>query len=186
MEARLQEAFMHLNGAQAESLHRHDAAGQRALLERADAIFVGGGETFVLLGELHRTGQIETIQRRVAAGVPYGGSSAGANVAGLLIGTTNDFPVAEIPTRRALGIFPAVINPHHPGPETKPEFDGRAGKIGIYLQFNRTETVLALANASIVRLHGGAAKLECGQAWLYQASGSRELAIGEPVPELAP
>jgi dipeptidase E len=186
MEARLQEAFMHLNGSHAESLHRHDANGQRALLERADAIFVGGGETFVLLAELHRTGQLELIRSRVADGVPYGGSSAGANVAGLLIGTTNDFPVAEIPTRRALGIFPAVINPHHPGPETKPEFDGRAGKIRIYLQFNPTEKVLALGNASIARLHEGLAQLECGRAWLYETSGSRELAIGKPVPELAP
>jgi len=186
MEARLQEAFMHLNGAHAESLHRHDEPGQRALLEAADGIFVGGGETFVLLGELHRTGQLEVIQRRIAAGVRYGGSSAGANIAGPLIGTTNDFPVAEIPTRRSLAVFPAVINPHHPAPDTKPEFDGRAGKIRIYLQFNPADTVLALANASIVRLHDGLVKLECGRAWLYQASGSRELAIGEPVPELVP
>jgi dipeptidase E len=184
METRLQEAFQHLNGAQAESLHRHDEAGQRALLERADGIFVGGGETFVMLAELHRTGQIGLIRERVAAGVPYGGSSAGANVAGLIIGTTNDFPVAEIPTRRALGLLPVSINPHHPTQETKADYDGRAGKIRIYLQFNPTETVLALANASIVRLHEGVAKLECGQAWLYYASGSRELTIGEPVPEL--
>lgn len=184
MEVRLKEAFQHLNGAQAESLHRHDEAGQRALLEQADGIFVGGGETFVLLGELHRTGQLNVIRRRVAEGVPYGGSSAGANVAGLVIGTTNDFPVAEIPTRRALGLLPVSINPHHPTQETKTDFDGRAGKIRIYLQFNPTETVLALGNASIVRLHDGVAKLECGQGWLYQASGSRELSTGEPVPEL--
>jgi dipeptidase E len=185
MEARLQEAFVHLNGARAESLHRRDEAGRRELLEGADGIFVGGGETFVLLGELQRSGQLERIQRRVAAGVPYGGSSAGANIAGPLIGTTNDFPVAEIPTRRSLGVFPAVINPHHPPPETKPEFEGRAGKIKIYLQFNPTEKVMALANASIVRLHGGVVKLECGRGWLYQALESRELAIGEAVPELS-
>lgn len=184
MEARLQEAFRHLNGAEAESLHRHDTAGQRALLERADGIFVGGGETFVMLAELHRTGQIEMIRERVAAGAPYGGSSAGANVAGLIIGTTNDFPVAEIPTRRALGLLPVSINPHHPTQQTKADYDGRAGKIRVYLQFNPNETVLALANASIVRLHEGVAKLECGQAWLYHAAGSRELTIGEPVPEL--
>lgn len=186
MEARLKEAFMHLNGATAESLHRLDEAGQRELLERADGFFVGGGETFVLLGELYRTGQLEIIQRRVAAGVPYGGSSAGANIAGLLIGTTNDFPVAEIPSRRSLAIFPAVINPHHPTPETKPEFDGRAGKIKIYLHFNPADKVVALANTSIARLHDGVVKLKCGRGWLYQASGSRELAIGEPVPELVP
>jgi dipeptidase E len=184
MEARLQEAFRHLVGAGAESLHRHDAAGAKALLEKADGIFVGGGETFVLLGELHRTGQLDIIKRRVAAGVPYGGSSAGANVAGLLIGTTNDFPVAEIPTRAALGVFPAVINPHHPAPETKADHDGRAGKIKIYLQFNLTETVLGLANASIARLHEGRVTLETGLGWVYRAGSSRALQPGDAVPEL--
>lgn len=186
MEARLQKAFAHLVGAQAESLHRHDATGAKALLASADGIFIGGGETFVLLGELYRTGQLELIRQRVAAGVPYGGSSAGANVAGVLIGTTNDFPVAEIPSRTALGVFPAVINPHHPAPETKADFDGRVGKIKIYLQFNPGETVLALANTSIARLHDKRVTLETGLGWVYRAGSVRPLVIGEAVPELAP
>jgi dipeptidase E len=184
MEARLQEAFEHLIGAKAESLHRHDAAGAKALLESADGIFIGGGETFVLLGELYRTGQLEVIRQRVAAGIPYGGSSAGANVAGLLIGTTNDFPVADIPTRKALGIFPAVINPHHPTPETKAEHDARAAKIKDYLQFNPTETVLGLANASIARLHEGKVTLEAGSGWVYREGSVRALKPGDAVPEL--
>lgn len=185
MEQRLQEAFAHIGVPAAESLHRHDAAGAKALLEGADGIFIGGGETFVLLGELYRTGQLQLIRDRVAAGVPYGGSSAGANVAGLLIGTTNDFPVAEIPSRTSLGVFPAVINPHHPAPATKAEFDGRVGKIKIYLQFNPTETVVALANASIARLHDGKVTLETGLGWIYRADGVRPLVIGEPVRELS-
>jgi dipeptidase E len=185
MERRLQEAFAHINGAKAQSLHRLDAAGQKALLEKADGIFVGGGETFVLLGELYRLGQLDIIRARVAAGVPYGGSSAGANVAGLLIGTTNDFPVAEIPSRKSLGIFPAVINPHHPTPETKAEFEGRAGKIKIYLEFNPSETVLGLAEKSAARLHDGKVTLEVGSAWLYRAGSTRALHVGEAVPELA-
>lgn len=186
MEVRLQRAFAHLAGIPAESLHRYDPAGQRALLERAEGIFVGGGETFVLLGELHRTGQLELIRQRVQAGVPYGGSSAGANIAGLHIGTTNDFPVAEIPSRTSLGIFPAVINPHHPAPEAKADFDGRAGKIKIYLQFNPTESVFALANASIVRLHEGRVTLETGLGWLYRTGSVRALVPGDEVPELSP
>jgi dipeptidase E len=186
MEVRLQKAFAHLSGARAESLHRHDAAGQLALLADVDGIFIGGGETFVLLGELYRTGQLELIRARVAAGVPYAGSSAGANVAGLLIGTTNDFPTAEIPSRRSLGIFPAVINPHHPLPETKGDFDGRVAKIMNYLQFNPAETVLGLGNASIARLHDGRVTLETGQGWLYRVSGVRPLVLGTAVPELSP
>lgn len=186
MEARLQKAFTHLGGFTAESLHRHDDAGAKALLTGADGIFVGGGETFVLLAELYRTGQLELIRQRVLAGVPYGGSSAGANVAGLHIGTTNDFPVAEIPSRTALGIFPAVINPHHPAPEAKADHDGRAGKIKIYLKFNPAETVFALGNASIVRLHDGRVTFETGLGWLYRAGSVRPLAPGDLVPELTP
>ena len=184
MEARLQEAFQNLVGAKALSLHRLNPAGQKALLESADGIFVGGGETFVLLGELYRSGQLELIRKRVAAGVPYGGSSAGANVAGLLIGTTNDFPVAEIPSRKALGVFPAVINPHHPTPATKAEHEARAGKIKIYLQFNPDETVLGLANASIARLHDGKVTLETGSGWLYRGASVRALKPGDEVSEL--
>lgn len=184
MEARLARAFEHLNGAKAESLHRFDEAGQRRLLETSDGIFVGGGETFVLLAELYRTGQLELIRARVAAGVKYAGASAGANVAGLLIGTTNDFPVAEIPSRTALGLLPVVINPHHPLPTEEPEFKGRSGKIAIYLKFNPTHRVLAVGNTSLVRLHAGRAKLAVGSAWLYTAGGTRALVVGEDVPEL--
>ena len=68
---------------------------QIKLLKEADAVFIGGGETFVLLAELHRTGQLEIIQRRVAKGMPYGGSSAGANVAGLPTGETTLFSHCE-------------------------------------------------------------------------------------------
>lgn len=184
MERRLQEAFDHLNGAKAQSLDHFSPAGQKALLESADGIFVGGGETFVLLHDLYLLGQLDVIRARVAAGVPYGGSSAGANVAGLLIGTTNDFPVSEIPSREALRIFPAVINPHHPTPETKPEFEGRAGKIKGYLQFNPMETVLGIAEKSAVRLHDGRVTLEFGQAWVYRSGSTRALKPGEEVTEL--
>jgi dipeptidase E len=186
MEARLRTAFAHVGVPAAESLHRHDGAGARALLQSADAIFVGGGETFVLLRELTRTGQLSILQTRTLAGVPFGGASAGANIAGLIIGTTNDFPVADIPSRDALALIPATINPHHPLPATKADYDARVGKIKIYLRFNPDETVLALANTSIVRLHAGVAKLVAGTAWIYRDGAMREVTLGVAIPELAP
>ncbi|MSU24899.1 MAG: hypothetical protein EXS32_13885 [Opitutus sp.] len=184
-EARLQKQFAEVGPMSVVSIHHADAAGARELLAKADGIVVGGGETFVLLGELYRTGQLELIRARVLAGVPYMGSSAGANVAGLLIGTTNDFPTAEIPSRAALAIFPATINPHHPLPAAKVDYDGRVGKIKGYLKFNPTETVLALANASSARLHGGRVTITNGTAWLYHGSEVRVLPVGEVVPELS-
>lgn len=185
MEARLTKAFAHVGVPAAESLHRRDEAGARELLRTADAIFVGGGETFVLLAELHRTGQLALIRERVLAGVPFGGSSAGANVAGLVIGTTNDFPVTDVPSREALGLLPVSINPHHPLPAQKADYDARVGKILGYLKFNPGEIVLALANASIVRLHEGRAALVTGEGWIYTRAGQRTLKRDEPVPELS-
>ncbi len=184
MESRLRLAFADLGVPVAESLHRFDAEGAREVLRKAEGIFVGGGETFVLLAELHRTGQLQLIRERVKAGVPYAGSSAGANVAGLVIGTTNDFPVTDVPSREALALLPVAINPHHPLPEEKAEYDGRTYKIRVYLQFNPQETVLALANTSMVRWHQGRAVLLAGRGWIYTAAGQRELRINEVVPEL--
>ena len=59
-----------------------------------------------------------------------------------------------------------------------------AGKIQVYLQFNPGDTVLGLANASMVRLHAGRATLVAGRAWVYRTAVARELKIGQPVPEL--
>jgi dipeptidase E len=184
MEARLQAAFRELGLRTVHSLHRRDAPGALALLREADGIFLGGGETFVLLGELQRTGQLELIRERALAGVPCGGSSAGANVIGRRIGTTNDFPVADVVSREALGLLPVTINPHHPPPTKDADFRVRAGKIRGYLRFNPGERVLALGDASVVRLHAGTARLAAGQGWLYEAGRDRELVPGEPVPEL--
>jgi dipeptidase E len=189
MELRLRTAFVHFLGdsVTVESLHRRDAEGAKALLSAADGIFVGGGETFVLLGELQRTGQLELIRARVLAGVPYGGSSAGANVAGLRIGTTNDFPTADVVSRAALAIFPAVINPHFPAAtaESKAEFDSRVGKVKTYLKFNPDETVFAMGNTSVARLHGGRVVFGVGQAWIFRADDGRALSVGEVVMGLA-
>ncbi len=184
MEGRLQAAFAHLGLTFAESLHRLDAVGAKASLEAADGIFVGGGETFVLLAELQQTGQLGVIQKRVRAGVPFLGVSAGANIAGMVIGTTNDFPTAEIASRSGLALLPVTINPHHPLALELGDFEGRSQKITAYLRFNPEEFVLGLGNASLVRWHHGRGALVAGSAWIYHSGRRRELTLGEAVPEL--
>ncbi len=184
MEARLRAAFRELGVPTVQSLHRRDEPGAVALLRAADGIFIGGGETFVLLAELQRTGQLALIRERAVAGVPCGGSSAGANVIGRRIGTTNDFPVTEVASRDALGLLPVTINPHHPASTQEADFRVRAGKIRGYLRFNPGERVLALGDAAVVRLHAGTARLAAGQGWVYEAGRDRELVAGVPVPEL--
>ncbi len=165
-----------------ESLHHWQGDEALEKIRTAEAFFVGGGETFLLLRTLIETGQLELIRDRVLAGVPYNGSSAGSNVAGPVIGTTNDFPVVDVPTRTSFGIFPAVVNPHHPA-ETDSEFAGRANKIQIYTRLNPAETVLGIGNGAVARLHRGRVTIEVGPAFYYRNGEHHPLPEGE-APEL--
>ena len=82
----------------------------------SEAIYVGGGNSFLLIRELHRTGLVEAISKRVSEGAPYLGVSAGANVASPTMMTTNDMPIAHPPSFDSMGVVPFQINPHyHPG-----------------------------------------------------------------------
>ncbi len=180
-EQKLRELFA-VDHFTVESLHHWEGDAALRKIAAAEAFFVGGGETFLLLRTLLETGQLAAIRERVLAGVPYNGSSAGSNVAGPVIGCTNDFPVVDVPTRAALGLFPADINPHHPASQDA-EYAGRVNKVRIYTRLNPAESVMGIGNAAVVRLHQGQVTVEEGPAFYYHQDKVRELAAG-PVPEL--
>ena len=94
-----------------DGIHRH--ADPVAALEDAPAVFVGGGNTFRLLAELYQRGLLDVLRRRVRAGMPYLGVSAGTNVACPTIRTTNDMPIASPPSLDALGLVPFQVNAHY-------------------------------------------------------------------------
>jgi len=82
-------------------------------LAEADALFMGGGNTYALLQRLRGAGLLEAVRARVAAGMPYAGASAGSNVAGPTILTTNDWNVVALDRFDALGLVGFNINPHY-------------------------------------------------------------------------
>lgn len=107
-------------------------------LDDADAVFVGGGNTFRLLKALHQLGLVKAIRRRVEKGMIYIGASAGSNVACPTIRTTNDMPIVEPPTLRALDLFPYQINPHYVDRDTDSKHMGetREERLLQYLEEN--------------------------------------------------
>jgi len=91
----------------------HTAGNPQKAIDRADAIFIGGGNTFRLLKALQDLELLEPIRRKVKSGAPYIGSSAGSNVAGPTIKTTKDMPIVQPRSFDSLGLVPFQISPHY-------------------------------------------------------------------------
>jgi dipeptidase E len=146
-------------GYEVRSLHKADDP-KRAVRE-AEAIVVGGGNTFHLLNTLYEKDLLATIQERVRVGVPYIGWSAGSNIACPTIKTTNDMPIVEPPSFNALNLVPFQINPHFidfrlPGDpaETKAE------RLAEFVEVNPNIHVVGMREGTMLRVEGTSIRLE--------------------------
>lgn len=95
----------------------HEYENQINALEKAEGIFTGGGNTFVLVNELYRKDVLTTLTKVVKNGTPYLGSSAGSNITGLSMQTTNDMPIVRVPDYKTIGAIPFNLNPHYMDPD---------------------------------------------------------------------
>ena len=128
----------------------------RAALDRVDAVFVGGGNTYVLLKRLRESGLLDAIRARALADTPYVGSSAGANLAGPTILTTNDWNVVALDRFEALGLVPFNVNPHYleTDPAMAPHSETRDDRIREYHVVN-ANPVLGLEEGAWLRVEDG-------------------------------
>lgn len=149
-ERKVQERFDEI-GIKVRSVHR--ALNKRNFVRHAQAIVIGGGNTFALLKKMQEEDLLDVIFRRVRAGVPYVGWSAGSNVTCPTICTTNDMPIVEPYSFRAIGLVPFQINPHYL--DANPA--GHAGetreqRILEYLEANRSRYVVGLREGCMIRI----------------------------------
>lgn len=158
----------------------HEAADKLPAVNDAEAIFIGGGNTFRLLKALYDFELLQPIRERVAAGMPYIGSSAGSNVAAPTIRTTNDMPIVEPPSFAALGLVNFQINPHYldPDPGSRHMGETREERLLQFLEENETP-VIGLREGAMIRV-------ERDSAVLKGSSGARIFRREHPPLEVLP
>jgi dipeptidase E len=157
-----------------------DADG-RGVIDRCQAIFVGGGNTFRLLDALQRSTLLHVLRERVIAGMPYLGASAGTNIAAPTIRTTNDMPIVQPASFEALSLVPFQINPHYLDavPGTTHMGETREQRLREYLEENE-RPVLGLREGAWLAVEGTSCRLEGLRAARLFARGAepQELAPG--------
>ena len=124
-------------------------------LEKCDGIFIGGGNTFLLLDKLYQYSLIDILKNKINSGIPYLGTSAGSNICGMTIGTTNDMPIIHVKSLEALGIIDFNINPHYLDPIDGFEHMGesRETRINEFHKFN-DQFVIGLREGSYLQVEG--------------------------------
>lgn len=155
---KLAQAYFKKINKNLESVHTSN--DPKKAVQKAQAIFVGGGNTFRLLKELYEADLVDILKSRLKEGIPYIGSSAGANIASPAIKTTNDMPIVQTPTLNALGMISFQINSHYIDHDPNSKHKGESRELRIH-QFHEenTATVVGLREGAWLRIEGSRIRL---------------------------
>ena len=131
----------------------HEYGNPKDALSKAKGIFVGGGNTFVLVNRLYKNDILVALKDAINSGIPYLGTSAGSNICGLTMHTTNDMPIVYPPSFKTLGLVPFNINPHYLDPVEGSTHMGetRETRIKEFHAYN-TQPVIGLREGSWIAL----------------------------------
>ena len=124
-------------------------------VNNAKGIFIGGGNTFVLVSQLYKKNILEVLREAIFNGLPYLGTSAGSNICGTTMNTTNDMPIVYLPSFKTLGVIPFNINPHYlePNPTSKHMGETRETRINEF-HTQSTIPVIGIREGSWLQVKG--------------------------------
>ena len=161
-EAKVQARLAEL-GIRVRSVHRSKNPARE--IRNAEAICVGGGNTFALAKKMQEQGLMAAILRKIKAGTPYVGWSAGSNVACPTISTTNDMPIVQPASFRAIGAVKFQINPHYldPDPGSTHQGETREERLAQFLEEN-LGPVLGMREGTWLRRDGDRLTLDGAHA----------------------
>ena len=140
-------------GIQVRGLHEFDNPAEA--LKKAEGIFTGGGNTFLLVSKLYENKVLDVLKKLIESGTPYLGTSAGSNICGISMKTTNDMPIVYPPSFDTLNVVPFNLNPHYLDPDLGSKHMGetRETRINEFHQLN-SEPVLGLREGSWLDVKG--------------------------------
>ena len=150
--AKVALAFAKINIA-VKGIHEFEDAA--SAIQNAEGIFTGGGNTFLLVTQLYKNNCMTVLAETVKNGTPYLGTSAGSNICGLTMQTTNDMPIIYPPSFKTLGLIPFNLNPHYLDPDIQSKHMGetRETRIQEFHAFNSVP-VLGLREGSWLEVKG--------------------------------
>lgn len=139
----------------------HEFEDSKKAIQDAKGIFTGGGNTFLLVSQLYKFDLMHLLSETVKNGTPYLGTSAGSNICGLSMQTTNDMPIVYPPSFRTLGFVSFNINPHYLDPIEGSTHMGetRETRINEFHHFN-PQPVVGLREGSWLEVKGDSVKLK--------------------------
>ncbi|HWS60558.1 MAG TPA: dipeptidase PepE [Flavobacterium sp.] len=140
-------------GIEVKGVHEYD--DYSTAIKNAEGIFTGGGNTFLLVTQLYKFNVMNVLAEVVKNGTPFLGTSAGSNICGLTMQTTNDMPIIYPPSFKTLGLIPYNLNPHYLDADLQSKHMGetRETRIKEFHSFNTTP-VIGLREGSWLEVKG--------------------------------